>query len=61
MGEELITDTIRKIVDDSRVAGAATLVWQDGKVIQTAGVGCRDIASKLHYQRRGTHYSASHQ
>jgi CubicO group peptidase (beta-lactamase class C family) len=51
MGEELITDAIRKMVDDGSLAGAATLVWQDGKVIQAAGVGWRDIASKLPMER----------
>jgi CubicO group peptidase (beta-lactamase class C family) len=51
MGEELITDAIRKMVDDGSLAGAATLVWQDGKVIQAAGVGWRDIASKLPIER----------
>ena len=51
MGEELITDAIRKMVDDGKLAGAATLVWQDGKVIQAAGVGWRDIASKLPMER----------
>src|SRR5919112_1341298 len=52
MGEELITDAIRKMVDDGNLAGAATLVWQDGKVIQAAGVGWRDIiASQLPMER----------
>src|SRR6266508_3276623 len=47
MGEELITTTISKIVHAGNLAGAATLVWQDGKVIQTTGVGWRDIEFKL--------------
>jgi len=51
MGEELITDTIRKMVDDGHLAGAATLVWQDGKVVQAAGIGWRDIDSKLPIER----------
>jgi CubicO group peptidase (beta-lactamase class C family) len=51
MGEELITATIRKIVDAGSLAGAATLVWQDGKVVQTAGVGWRDIEFKLPMER----------
>ena len=51
MGEELITDAIRKLVDDGSLAGAATLVWQDGKVIQAAGIGWRDITSKLPIER----------
>ncbi|HLO33997.1 MAG TPA: serine hydrolase domain-containing protein [Anaerolineales bacterium] len=51
MGEELITEAIRKMVEAGSLAGAATLVWQDGKVIQAAGVGWRDIASKLPIER----------
>jgi CubicO group peptidase (beta-lactamase class C family) len=51
MGEDLITDTICKMVDDGSLAGATTLVWQDGKVIQAGGVGWRDIASKLPMER----------
>jgi CubicO group peptidase (beta-lactamase class C family) len=51
MREELITDAIRKMVDDGSLAGAAILVWQDGKVIQAAGVGWRDIESKLPIER----------
>lgn len=51
MGEELITATISKMVDAGSLAGAATLVWQDGKVLQAAGVGWRDIESKLPIER----------
>ena len=51
MGEEPITDAIRKMVDDGSLAGAATLVWQDGKVIQAASVGYMDIESKLPMER----------
>ena len=51
MREELITDAIRKMVDDGSLAGAATLVWQDGKVIQATGVGWRDIESRLPMER----------
>ena len=51
MEDELITAAISKIVDTGSLAGAATLVWQDGKVIQAAGVGWRDIASKLPMER----------
>jgi CubicO group peptidase (beta-lactamase class C family) len=47
MGEELIIDAARKMVDDGSLAGAATLVWQDGQVIQAAGVGWRNIELKL--------------
>lgn len=47
MGEEPITAAISEIVKAGGLAGAATLVWQDGKVIQSAGVGWRDIERKL--------------
>ncbi len=47
MGEEPITAAISESVNAGRLAGAATLVWQDGKVIQAAGVGWRDIELKL--------------
>ena len=51
MGEEPITDAIRKLVDDGILAGAATLVWRDGKVIQAAEVGWRDIAARRPIER----------
>lgn len=51
MGNELITDTIRKMVDDGLLAGAVTLVWQDGKIIQSAEIGWRDVASKPPMER----------
>lgn len=51
MGEEPITATIDKFVNAGSLAGAATLVWQDGKVIQTAEVGWRDIDLQLPIER----------
>jgi len=39
MSQEPITATIHKLVDAGHLAGAATLVWQNGKVLQAAGVG----------------------
>jgi CubicO group peptidase (beta-lactamase class C family) len=51
MGEEPITAAIRKMVEEGSLAGAAILVWQDGRVIQAAGVGWRDIASRLPMER----------
>lgn len=51
MGEELITAPISKIVDAGSLAGAAMLVWQDGQVIQTAGVGWRNRELKLPMER----------
>src|SRR5258705_8656075 len=51
MEEELIAATISKIVNAGGLAGAATLVWREGKVIQAAGVGWRDVESKLPMER----------
>lgn len=47
MREESLVATISESVNAGRLAGAAMLVWQDGKVIQSAGVGWRDIELKL--------------
>ena len=51
MAEEQITDAVRKLVDNGSLAGATMLVWQDGQVIQAAGVGWRDIESRLPMER----------
>src|ERR1044072_5595497 len=51
MGEESITTTIDTFVNAGSLAGAATVVWQDGKVIQAAGVGWRDIELELPVER----------
>jgi CubicO group peptidase (beta-lactamase class C family) len=51
MGEELITASISNIVDTGGLAGAATLIWQDDKVIQAAGIGWRNLESKLPMER----------
>lgn len=51
MREDPITASISKIVNAGRLAGAATLVWQDGKVIQAAEVGWRNIEFKLPIER----------
>ncbi|MGE5375256.1 MAG: serine hydrolase domain-containing protein [Bacteroidota bacterium] len=51
MGEEPTTTAIRKMVEEGSLAGAATLVWQDGRVIEAAAVGWRNIASRLPMER----------
>lgn len=51
MGEEIITASIGNFVNAGSLAGAATLVWQDGKVIQSAGVGWMDIEARLPLER----------
>src|SRR5215212_1344217 len=51
MREELLTATISNLVSAGGLAGAVTLVWQDGKVIQIAEIGWRDIEAKLPMER----------
>jgi CubicO group peptidase (beta-lactamase class C family) len=46
-GEDPIATAIGAIVDAGALAGAATLVWRDGEVVQTAGVGWRDVEAGL--------------
>ena len=46
-----IATAIGAIVDAGALAGAATLVWRDGKVVQTATVGWRDVAARLPIER----------
>jgi len=49
--EDPIASSIAALVDAGELAGAATLVWRDGKVVQCAGVGWRDMAAKLPIER----------
>src|ERR1051326_9559708 len=51
MEEDLIASAIHKFIDAGRLAGATTLVWQDNKIIQAAGIGWRNIESKLPMER----------
>ena len=51
MAEELIMASISEFVEAGMLAGAATLVWQEGKIIQAGGVGWRDIDRKLPVER----------
>src|SRR3954466_12984545 len=46
-----VENIIRELVNAGRLAGAATLVWRDGKVIDTAAVGSRDLANELPIER----------
>lgn len=41
--KEPIAAALEAYVDADQLAGAATLVWRDGKVVQTAAVGWRDM------------------
>src|SRR3954447_11521761 len=46
-----VENIIRELVDGGRLAGAATLVWRDGEVLDTAAVGRRDLANELPVER----------
>jgi CubicO group peptidase (beta-lactamase class C family) len=50
-GEDLIANAITAFVDAGALAGAATLVWHDGKVVQSAGVGWRNLEAGLPIER----------
>jgi CubicO group peptidase (beta-lactamase class C family) len=46
-----IDAAIGGLVDAGHLAGAATLVWRDGQLIQNACVGWRDVEAKLPIER----------
>ncbi len=48
---EEIPTAINAIVDAGGLAGATTLVWRDGQVVQSAAVGWRDIEARLPIER----------
>ncbi len=43
--------SIREAIDAGLLAGAVTLVWQAGKVLQVNELGYRDIEARLPMQR----------
>ena len=49
--EDPIATALEAVVHAGKLAGVATLVWRDGRVVQTAAVGCRDVEAKLPIQR----------
>jgi CubicO group peptidase (beta-lactamase class C family) len=49
--EDPIATAIGVFVNAGALAGTATLVWRDGKVVQSAGVGWRDLEAKLPMER----------
>jgi len=51
MAANLIAASLSEFVEAGMIAGAATLVWQDGKIIQAGGIGWRDIDRKLPVER----------
>ena len=46
-----IERALRADVDAGALAGAATLVWRNGRVLQTSAVGCRDLVTNLPVER----------
>jgi CubicO group peptidase (beta-lactamase class C family) len=46
-----IEPALRTFVDAGLLAGAATLVWRDGRVAHTATVGSRDLVTNLPVER----------
>ncbi len=46
-GEDPIATAIGAIVEAGALAGAATLVWRDGAVVESAAVGWRNIEARL--------------
>lgn len=46
-----IAKAIARIVDAGGIAGASTLIWRDGKVVQSACAGWRDIEAQLPIER----------
>lgn len=50
-GKDPIAAAIGSIVKAGALAGAATLVWRGGKIVQTATVGWRDIEAGLPIER----------
>jgi len=48
---DFIEAALRTYVDEGALAGAATLVWRSGRVVQTAAVGRRDLVTNLSVER----------
>ncbi|HEY5757571.1 MAG TPA: serine hydrolase domain-containing protein [Steroidobacter sp.] len=48
---DAIANAMQAMVDVGEIAGAATLVWRDGRVTHAAGSGWRDVESKLPIDR----------
>jgi CubicO group peptidase (beta-lactamase class C family) len=49
--EDPIAATIQSMVDAGALAGAATLIWRDGKVVQSATVGWQDVEARQPIER----------
>jgi CubicO group peptidase (beta-lactamase class C family) len=46
-----IEAALRAYIDEGALAGAATLVWRNGRVVQTTAVGRRDLVTNLPVER----------
>jgi CubicO group peptidase (beta-lactamase class C family) len=49
--EDSIEAALRAYVDAGALAGAATLVWRNGRVVHTASLGRRDLVTNLPVER----------
>ena len=49
--QDSIEAALRAYVDAGMLAGAATLVWRDGRIVHTASMGCRDLVTNLPVER----------
>jgi CubicO group peptidase (beta-lactamase class C family) len=49
--EDPIVAAIAQVVEAGDLAGAVTLVWRDGQIVQSAAVGWRDREAKLPVER----------
>ena len=49
--QDSIEAAVRAYVDAGALAGAATLVWRNGRVVQTSAVGRRDLVTDLPVER----------
>src|SRR4030095_2324621 len=56
---DYIEAALRAYVDKGALAGAATLVWRNGRVVQTAAIGRRDLTTNLPVERDTIFRSAS--
>jgi CubicO group peptidase (beta-lactamase class C family) len=50
-GKDPMATAMAAFVERGALAGAATLVWRDGRVVQTAAVGWRDMEARLPIER----------
>jgi CubicO group peptidase (beta-lactamase class C family) len=49
--EDPIASALGQLIDDGQLAGAVTLVWKGGEVIQAAALGQRDLEAGLPVER----------